>query len=58
MQEVDSSIFKHLRDSIKGGFDEERFSGRVGFGNLKKCAPRAFLDPLSPSRAPVAAARS
>ncbi|KXZ53084.1 hypothetical protein GPECTOR_8g76 [Gonium pectorale] len=36
MQEVDTAIFKHLREGIKGGFDEERFSSRIGFTNLKK----------------------
>lgn len=36
MAEVDAGIFKHLREGIKGGFDEERFSSRIGFNNLKK----------------------
>ncbi|PNG99285.1 Dynamin-related protein 5A, partial [Tetrabaena socialis] len=36
MQEVDAGVFKHLREGIKGGFDEERFASRVGFSNLKK----------------------
>ncbi|KAG2498836.1 hypothetical protein HYH03_003029 [Edaphochlamys debaryana] len=36
MAEVDQAIFKHLRDGIKGGFDEERFASRIGFTNLKK----------------------
>eukprot|EP00798_Chlamydomonas_sp_ICE-L_P023671 gene23671-9206_t len=36
MAEVDSVVFKHMREQIKGGFDEERFGSRVGFQNLKK----------------------
>ncbi len=36
MGEVDASVFAHLRDAIKGGFDEERFGSRIGFGNLKR----------------------
>lgn len=36
LAEVDASVFKHMRDNIKGGFDEERFAPRVGFHNLKK----------------------
>lgn len=36
MSEVDALVFKHLRDNIKGGFDEERFASRIGFSNLKK----------------------
>jgi hypothetical protein len=38
MQEVDISIFKHLRENIANGFDEERFGSRIGFGNLKRYA--------------------
>lgn len=36
MQEVDSGILKHLREGIKGGFDEERFGSRMGFTDLKR----------------------
>lgn len=36
MQEVDVTVFRHLRESIRGGFDEERFAGRIGFGNLRR----------------------
>lgn len=36
MSEVDAQVFKHLRDNIKGGFDEDRFASRVGFANLKR----------------------
>ncbi|KAJ9518676.1 hypothetical protein QJQ45_018742 [Haematococcus lacustris] len=35
MSEVDVSITKHMREGIKGGFDEERFASRIGFNNLK-----------------------
>lgn len=38
MSQVDVSILQHMRDNIKGGFDEERHGSRVGFGNLKRCA--------------------
>ena len=37
MQDVDAGIFKHMREGIKGGFDEDRFGMRMGFGNLKRC---------------------
>ena len=37
MAEVDRSVFTQLRDGIKGGFDEDRFGSRIGFGNLKRC---------------------
>lgn len=36
IQEVDKSIRQHLREKINGGFDEERFGSRVGFGNLRR----------------------
>lgn len=36
MSQVDVSILQHMRDNIKGGFDEERHGPRVGFGNLKR----------------------
>lgn len=36
IQEVDSSIKAHLRGSITGGFDEERFGSKIGFGNLRR----------------------
>ncbi len=36
MGEVDAATFKHLREGIKGGFDEERFASRIGFNNLKR----------------------
>ncbi|KAF5825626.1 hypothetical protein DUNSADRAFT_8041, partial [Dunaliella salina] len=36
MSEVDASIFHHLKESVKGGYDEERFGSRIGFNNLKR----------------------
>jgi hypothetical protein len=36
MQDVDRQIFDHMRQQIKGGFDEERFGSRIGFANLKR----------------------
>jgi hypothetical protein len=36
MCEVDVGILDHMRSNIKGGFDEERHSQRIGFGNLKR----------------------
>lgn len=40
MGQVDVSILQHMRDNIKGGFDEERHASRVGFGNLKRWVGR------------------
>jgi hypothetical protein len=36
MQDVDRHIFDHMRQQIKGGFDEDRFGSRIGFANLKR----------------------
>ncbi|KAL4853400.1 Dynamin-related protein 5A [Chlorella vulgaris] len=36
IQGVDSGVKQHLRESIAGGFDEERFASRIGFGNLRR----------------------
>lgn len=33
---VDSEILRQLREGISGGFDEERFGGQIGFGNLRR----------------------
>ncbi len=38
--DVDAATLRHLREQVAGGFDEERFAGRIGFGNLKRCAAR------------------
>lgn len=36
IQEVDQSVFTHLRQKVEGGFDEEQFSPRISFSNLKR----------------------
>ena len=36
IQQVDAGVLHHLRAEVTGGFDEERFGARVGFGNLKQ----------------------
>jgi len=36
IQVVDANIKKHLRADIDGGFDEEKYAQRIGFGNLKR----------------------
>ena len=36
IQQVDTDIYQTLRHGISGGFDEEKFGHRIGFGNLKK----------------------
>lgn len=36
MGEVDTGVFKHMREQIKGGFDEERYASRIGFASLKR----------------------
>lgn len=33
---VDLEVLRHLRDGVKGGFDEEKFGPFVGFGRLKE----------------------
>lgn len=38
IQKVDTEVRGHLRESVAGGFDEERFGTRIGFGNLRRCA--------------------
>lgn len=37
IQAVDKECLQYLREQIIGGFDEERFGGCIGFGNLKRC---------------------
>ncbi|MCL7029003.1 hypothetical protein MKW94_007450 [Papaver nudicaule] len=34
--QVDSEILHHLREGVKGGFDEEKFKPFIGFGCLKE----------------------
>lgn len=36
MADVDRTVFQSLRENVKGGFDEDRFGSRIGFGNLKR----------------------
>ncbi len=36
IQQVDAGVLHHLRTEVAGGFDEERFGARIGFGNLKQ----------------------
>uniref|UniRef100_A0A1J3DY57 Dynamin-related protein 5A n=3 Tax=Noccaea caerulescens TaxID=107243 RepID=A0A1J3DY57_NOCCA len=33
--QVDTDVVKHLREGVKGGFDEEKFRSYVGFGSLR-----------------------
>ncbi|XP_017244461.1 dynamin-related protein 5A isoform X1 [Daucus carota subsp. sativus] len=32
---VDAEVLHHLRDGVKGGFDEEKFKSHIGFGCLR-----------------------
>lgn len=34
--QVDSDVLRHLREGIKGGFDEEKFRPSIGFGCLRE----------------------
>ncbi len=36
IQDVDSGVKRHLREQIVGGFDEEAFVHRIGFGSLRR----------------------
>ncbi|KAJ3671000.1 hypothetical protein LUZ60_008426 [Juncus effusus] len=36
ISQVDGDVLRHMRESIKGGFSEEKFGSFVGFGSLKK----------------------
>lgn len=33
---VDSEVLRHLREGVKGGFDEEKFRPYIGFSRLKE----------------------
>ncbi|WCJ32178.1 Dynamin related protein 5A [Euphorbia peplus] len=33
--QVDSDVLRHLRDGVKGGFDEEKFRPYIGFSSLR-----------------------
>ena len=35
IQEVDADVYRSLRHSISGGFDEGKYGSRIGFSNLK-----------------------
>ncbi|KAI4322952.1 hypothetical protein L6164_022598 [Bauhinia variegata] len=35
ISQVDSEVLRHLREGVKGGFDEEKFKPFVGFGCLR-----------------------
>lgn len=35
ISEVDTDVLHHLRDSVKGGFDEEKYKSHIGFGSLR-----------------------
>lgn len=35
ISQVDSEIVRHLREGIKGGFDEEKFRPYIGFSSLR-----------------------
>jgi len=32
---VDTEVIRHLREGVKGGFDEEKFRSCIGFGSLR-----------------------
>ncbi|KAL8171912.1 LOW QUALITY PROTEIN: hypothetical protein V2J09_023716 [Rumex salicifolius] len=36
ISQVDSEVIRHLRDGVKGGFDEEKFGHSIGFGSLRE----------------------
>ncbi|KAJ0250449.1 Dynamin-related protein 5A [Hirschfeldia incana] len=33
--QVDTEVIRHLREGVKGGFDEEKFRSHIGFGSLR-----------------------
>lgn len=35
ISQVDSEILRHLREGVKGGFDEEKFRPYIGFSSLR-----------------------
>lgn len=35
ISQVDAEILRYLRDSVKGGFDEEKYRSYIGFGCLR-----------------------
>lgn len=36
ISQVDSEVLRHLREGVKGGFDEEKFRPYIGFGSLRE----------------------
>lgn len=34
--QVDAEVLRHLREGIKGGFDEEKFKNHIGFSSLRE----------------------
>ncbi|OWM81415.1 dynamin-related protein 5A [Punica granatum] len=36
ISQVDTDVLRHLREGIKGGFDEEKFKARIGFSSLRE----------------------
>ncbi|EFH67989.1 dynamin family protein [Arabidopsis lyrata subsp. lyrata] len=35
ISQVDTEVIRHLREGVKGGFDEEKFRSYIGFGSLR-----------------------
>ncbi|KAL1556491.1 Dynamin-related protein 5A [Salvia divinorum] len=35
ISQVDTEVIHHLRDAVKGGFDEDKYRSRIGFGCLR-----------------------
>lgn len=35
ISQVDTEVIHHLRDAVKGGFDEEKYRSHIGFGCLR-----------------------
>lgn len=35
ISQVDAEVLRHLREGVKGGFDEEKFKPNIGFGSLR-----------------------
>ncbi|KAK9060447.1 hypothetical protein SSX86_021151 [Deinandra increscens subsp. villosa] len=35
ISQVDSDVLRHLKDSVKGGYDEEKYKSHIGFGCLR-----------------------
>ncbi|CAH8318092.1 unnamed protein product [Eruca vesicaria subsp. sativa] len=35
ISQMDTDVIRHLREGVKGGFDEEKFRSHIGFGSLR-----------------------